>query len=275
MAPGPGPFAVFAPTNAAFAALPPGVLANLLLPGNKAQLVDILTYHVVPGTPRFHQNMQPDMLTTVEGGIITVSWQKCGGGNRHYCFFLTYGTKKVKTRLPGGESHVTSTPATNGAVYAITNVLIPPAPNNKTIVDLAVATPDLSTLVVALKAGGLVDTLNGPGPFTVFAPTNEAFAALPPGTLATLLLPQNKAQLVDILTYHVVAGKYNAKDLHNGEMLTTVEGKNVTVTLFPGRSVEINKAIVIKADVDAVNGVVHIINGVLLPPAATPIRRLH
>ena len=156
--------------------------------------------------------MQPEKLETLYvaepgvNGILTVTWEKCGGGRRLYCFELKYG-KRQSTRLPGGEAHVESTPASNGRIYAINDVLIPPA-RPGSIAEIAAAVPDLSTLVIALRAGGLVGTLNGTGPFTVFAPSNEAFAALPAGTLQTLLLPQNKAQLVDILTYHVVAGTY-------------------------------------------------------------------
>merc|ERR1712195_259483 len=134
----------------------------------------------------------------------------------------------------------------------------------QTIVDLAVATPDLSTLVAALKAGGLVDTLSGKGPFTVFAPTNEAFAALPAGTLANLLKPENKAQLVDLLTYHVVSGDVHAKDITDMEMIKTVEGKNVTARVTSG-GILINSAKGVTADVDASNGVIHIIDAVLMP----------
>lgn len=133
-----------------------------------------------------------------------------------------------------------------------------------TIAQLATATPDLSTLVAALQAGSLVDTLNTPGPFTVFAPTNEAFDALPAGTVANLLKPQNKPQLVDILTYHVVQGNVQAKDLKDGQMVTTVEGKKLTVRIAGG-AVFINSAKVTTADVEASNGVVHIIDAVLLP----------
>ena len=147
-----------------------------------------------------------------------------------------------------------------------------PAPGGKTIVDLAVATPDLSTLVTALKAGGLVGTLSGQGPFTVFAPTNEAFTALPNGVLANLLKPENKAKLDDVLTYHVVAGTVRAEDLKDGEKLRTLEGKELTVRLS-GKEVLINSAKVTTADVNASNGVVHIIDEVLLPaggPAPPP-----
>jgi len=143
-------------------------------------------------------------------------------------------------------------------------VLTPPAAPG-TIVDIAAGSKDLTTLVAALKAGSLIDTLNSTySTFTVFAPTNEAFANLPAGVLTNLLLPQNKEKLVDVLTYHVVKGKYLAGNLTNGETLTTIEGKKVTVTLS-AQGVQINKANVLTADVAACNGVVHIIGGVLLP----------
>jgi uncharacterized surface protein with fasciclin (FAS1) repeats len=146
-----------------------------------------------------------------------------------------------------------------------------PAPPTKTIVDLAIATPELSTLLAALKAGGLVATLSGAGPFTVFAPTNEAFAALPSGALATLLKPENKAKLVEILTYHVVSADVQAETLEDGQLLKTVEGESVTVRLA-ARTILINSAIVTTANVEASNGVVHIIDGVLLPsPLKQPV----
>merc|ERR1719183_2888700 len=173
--------------------------------------------------------------------------------------------------------------ATNGVVHIIDHVLIPHclddfvqfAMAGKTVVDLAVATPDLSTLVTAVKAAGLVDTLSGKGPFTVFAPTNEAFAKLPKATLASLLKPENKQQLVDILTYHVVVGAaVYAKDLTNNEQIKTVEGKAVTAHVS-GTTVKINDATVTTANVAASNGVVHIIDTVLLPPSAPAQSECH
>ncbi|WP_415837133.1 fasciclin domain-containing protein [Sphingomonas sp. IC4-52] len=149
---------------------------------------------------------------------------------------------------------------------------------SRTIVENAAALPDLSKLVAAVKAAGLVDTLSGPGPFTVFAPTNAAFDALPPGTVDTLLKPANKAQLSSVLTYHVVAGKVTAADLARQiragggiATLTTVQGaklkasmsgSNVMITDAAGGS-----ATVTTADVPQSNGVVHVINKVLLPSA--------
>ena len=135
---------------------------------------------------------------------------------------------------------------------------------SSTIVDIAVADPDLSTLVTALKAANLVDTLSGTGPFTVFAPTNEAFNKVPAAIRARLLDPKNVKELADILTYHVAAGSVHAKDLKNGESIKTVEGKDVRVHLL-GKRVFINRSQVTKADIDASNGVIHIIDELLIP----------
>lgn len=132
------------------------------------------------------------------------------------------------------------------------------------IVDLAIQTEFLSTLVAAVKAGELVDVLKGDGPFTVFAPTNEAFAKLPAGTVDSLLLPENKAQLVAVLTYHVVAGKVYSKDLSDGMTATTVQGGDVTITLKDGKAM-VNNATVTTADIEASNGVIHVIDTVIIP----------
>ncbi|MEM0996457.1 MAG: fasciclin domain-containing protein [Bacteroidota bacterium] len=138
--------------------------------------------------------------------------------------------------------------------------------HSKDIIDLAVGTDVLSTLVAAVKAADLVSTLKGDGPFTVFAPTNDAFNALPKGTVANLLKPENKDQLVNILTYHVVPGKILSTDLGDGQRAATVQGSKVKVTLTEG-GVLIDNARVINADVTASNGVVHVIDRVILPPA--------
>lgn len=132
------------------------------------------------------------------------------------------------------------------------------------IVDVAADTPDLSTLVEAVTAAGLAETLQGEGPFTVFAPTNEAFDALPAGELDRLLKPANNAELAKILKYHVVSGEIMSSDLTNGQKAKTVEGGTLTVTIN-GKTVKVNDATVVKADVPASNGVVHVIDRVLLP----------
>ena len=132
------------------------------------------------------------------------------------------------------------------------------------IVDTAVGAGSFGTLVAAVQAAGLVETLKGDGPFTVFAPTDEAFAALPDGTVDDLLKPENKDKLVAILTYHVVPGKVLSTDLSDGMMAKTVEGSEITVDLDNG--VMINDANVVTADVAADNGVIHVIDKVIMPP---------
>ena len=134
---------------------------------------------------------------------------------------------------------------------------------SKDIVDTAASAGSFGTLLAAAEAAGLVDTLKGEGPFTVFAPTDEAFAALPEGTVETLLKPENKDQLVSILTYHVVPGKVMSTDLQDDMEAPTVQGASVTIDLDNGVMVE--EATVTQADIDASNGVIHVIDKVILP----------
>jgi len=165
---------------------------------------------------------------------------------------------------------LTACGTTSSSSSASPMVSSPPAMPAATqnIVQIAAANTDLSTLVAAVKAAGLADTLSGAGPFTVFAPTNEAFAALPAGTLDSLLKPENKSTLTSILTYHVVSGSVFAKDIKAGGVIT-VNGAKFTVSIDNG-SVFItdgkgNKAKIVKTDISATNGVVHVIDAVLLP----------
>ena len=139
---------------------------------------------------------------------------------------------------------------------------------SKDIVDTAVAAGSFNTLAAALKAAGLVDALKGDGPFTVFAPTDEAFAKLPKGTVETLLKPENKSKLVDILTYHVVSGSVPAKTAVTLSKATALNKKAISLGL-KGDSLYLNgSAKVIKADVNASNGVIHVLDNVILPPAS-------
>jgi uncharacterized surface protein with fasciclin (FAS1) repeats len=134
------------------------------------------------------------------------------------------------------------------------------------IVETAVSAGQFETLAAALEAAGLVETLKGPGPFTVFAPTDEAFAKLPEGTIDTLLQPENKEQLIAILTYHVVPGEVMAAEVSELEQAETVNGKTLDVSTADG-AVKINDATVTAADVMATNGVIHVIDSVVLPPS--------
>ena len=133
-----------------------------------------------------------------------------------------------------------------------------------TIVEIAVGNPDFSTLVAALQEAELVDALSGEGPFTVFAPTNEAFANLPAGTLEMLLLPENKDKLVAILTYHVVSGKVMAADVLTLTEATTLEGDTIAISTSEA-GVMVDDANVVATDIEASNGVLHVINAVIVP----------
>lgn len=136
----------------------------------------------------------------------------------------------------------------------------------KDIVETAVAAGSFKTLAKALEAADLVNTLKGTGPFTVFAPTDDAFAKLPSGTLEDLLKPENKAKLQAVLTYHVVPGKVMAADVTKKTAAKTVEGSDVRIAVRDG-SVRVNDALVVKTDIAASNGVIHVIDSVILPPA--------
>ena len=138
---------------------------------------------------------------------------------------------------------------------------------SKDIVDTAVAAGDFNTLVAAVKAAGLVDTLKGDGPFTVFAPTDAAFAKLPEGTLDMLLKPENKDKLAGILTYHVVSGKVKAKDVVTLSSATTVQGDDVSIMVKDGSVILNGNSTVIKTDIKTSNGVIHEIDTVIMPPS--------
>jgi len=150
------------------------------------------------------------------------------------------------------------------ATTALAGPAFAEAHGGMTVVETAVEAGTFTTLVAAVEAAGLVETLSGEGPFTVFAPTDEAFAALPEGTVESLLMEENRDQLVSILTYHVVPGAVMSGDLSDGMTAATVEGSDITITL--GDSVMVNDATVTAADIEASNGVIHVIDSVIMPP---------
>ncbi|MBW1296923.1 fasciclin domain-containing protein [Aquimarina litoralis] len=228
---GDGPFTVFAPTNDAFAALDE-------IPGGDA-LTEVLLYHVAAGKFSAEDLIAGQTVTTVQGDEVTI--EMVDGE-----VFLNGSIKVLLADIE----------ASNGIVHVIDGVLLLPA-DLQSIVEIAVATPELSTLVGALQAANLVDTLNGEGPFTVFAPTNDAFAALD-------AIPDGDA-LTEVLLYHVAAGKFSAEDLIAGQTVTTVQGDQVSIEMIDGE-VFLNGSIkVLLADIEASNGIVHVINGVLIP----------
>jgi uncharacterized surface protein with fasciclin (FAS1) repeats len=258
----PGPFTVFAPTNEAFGALPEGTLDSLLKPENKAQLADILTFHVLPSQVLSTDLKTYQRVATVEGKHLDVIKSQKG-------VHVGADIKSLK-KVVGADNL-----ASNGVAHIIDGVMLPPShlgADKPNIVELAQSVDDLSTLVTAVVAADLADTLSSPGPFTVFAPTNEAFGALPEGTLDSLLKPENKAQLADILTFHVLPEQVLSTDLKQYQRVATVEGKHLDVIkshqgVFVGADIKSLKQVT-GADNLASNGVAHIIDGVMLPPAA-------
>ena len=240
-----GPFTVFAPTDDAFKKLPAGTVESLLKPENKDKLISILKFHVVAGNVMAADVVKLSSAKTIQGESIKIM-VKDGK------VFLNGTTQVVKTDVS----------ASNGTIHVIDSVLIPSM--KKDIVDTAVSTNMFNTLVAAVKAAGLVDTLKGDGPFTVLAPTDEAFAKLPAGTVENLLKPENKDMLVKILTYHVISGDVRAETVMTLKSAKTVQGQEVYIKTKKGK-VMINGAKVVKADVEASNGVIHVIDTVLMP----------
>jgi transforming growth factor-beta-induced protein len=249
-----GPLTVFAPTDEAFASLPEGTLDELLKPESKQALTDILLYHVVDGKVMAADVAALTSATTLLGKDVAV---KTDMGNVY---------------INDAQVILTDIETSNGVIHVIDSVLLPPAEEEAsmgamgTIVDVAAADGRFQTLLAAAGAAGLAETLSGEGPLTVFAPTDEAFAKLPAGTVEGLLEPDAKQQLTDILLYHVVDGKVMAADVVGLTSAPTVLGKDISISIKDGK-VFLNDTIeVIITDIEASNGVIHVIDGVLLPP---------
>lgn len=249
---GEGPFTVFAPTDDAFAKLPADTIDQLL--SDTENLSKVLLYHVVPGQVMASDVTDGLTVETLEGSPLT--------------FTVSDGVVKVNDAV------VTTTDikAANGVIHVIDTVILPPAvevpaagegdATAQDIVDTAVAAGQFNTLVTAVQAAGLVDALKGEGPFTLFAPTDDAFAKLPAETLQALLAdPQ---ALGNILLYHVIPGAIMAADVANGMSAGTLQGSPVTFSVQDG-AVKINDAVIVATDIKASNGVIHVIDSVILP----------
>jgi uncharacterized surface protein with fasciclin (FAS1) repeats len=240
---GNGPFTVFAPTDAAFAALPAGLLDTLLAnPGGF--LTEILLYHVVGANALSTSLTNGQMIETLNGQKIEVTINDDG------------------VFINGAKVTTADVVADNGVVHVIDAVLVP-AEIPATVVDIIVGSEDHTTLEAAVIAADLAGTLSGDGPFTVFAPTDAAFAALPAGLLDTLLADPG-GFLTEILLYHVVGANALSTSLTNGQMIETLNGQKIEVTINDD-GVFINGAKVTAADIVAKNGVVHVIDAVLVP----------
>jgi len=244
---GDGPFTVFAPTDDAFAALPAELL-NALLNDPQGSLTNVLLYHVLAAEVLSTDLMDGMTATTLLGADITVSINNDG------------------VFINDAQVTVADIQTDNGVVHVIDAVLIPPPPS---VVEIIASSPVHNILETAVLAAGLETALSGEGPFTVFAPTDFAFAALPDGTIDALLAdPQGI--LTDILLYHVAGANALSTDLSDGQTITTLNGKDVTVTIN-SNGVFINDAQVVFADIVASNGVVHVIDAVLTPPTTTVV----
>jgi len=255
-----GPYTVFAPTDDAFAALPSGLVECLVKPENKNPLTSILLYHVVNGHVLSSDLSDGQVVETLNGEDVVVD--------------LSSGVK-INTS-PVSSADIL---ASNGVIHVIDSVLVPPSvdveaflatcngapePDLPDIVETAVAAGSFNTLATALTAAELVGALSAPnGPYTVFAPTDDAFAALPSGLVECLVKPENKDPLTYILLYHVVNGQVLSSDLSDGQVVETLSGEDAIVDLSSG--VMIDSSNVLSADILTSNGVIHVIDSVLVP----------
>jgi len=230
---GKGPFTVFAPTDGAFDAFEaknPGVLAKL----SKAELADVLKYHVVAGTAAMSGDLKDEQaLVTLLGSPVLID--------------TTGGVKVADAKVTAADVK-----ASNGVIHVIDKIILPPQDD---IVTTAIAAGTFTSLAGALTSAGLVETLQGPGPFTVFAPTDAAFAKL-------AAVPTGDA-LKKVLLYHVVSGAVGSGDLTPGMVPTLLDGKSVAVDLKSG--VKINMSMVTAANIITKNGVIHVVDSVLIP----------
>ncbi|MDX1645768.1 MAG: fasciclin domain-containing protein, partial [Longimicrobiales bacterium] len=242
-----GPFTVFAPANAGFENLGPLTVQNLLDPANQAILKDVLQYHVIAGDIRSTDLSDGQTATTLEGGEVT--------------FDLSGATPQIN----GVNITVTDIVTENGVIHIIDDVLT----QSMDIVQRATITPPTGTLVAAIEAASansstdVASVLSGPGPYTVFAPLDDAFAALGSDRLDVLLDPANADLLAKILTYHVVPGDIRSSDLSDGQTVTTLEGSELTFDLSDPTRPKVNGINLNTTDIVTENGVIHLVEGVL------------
>ena len=246
-----GPFTVFAPTDAAFAKLPEGTIESLLERKNRGKLAAILKYHVIPGRVSAREAINLRRGTTLNGQQLDLRFED---GQ------LTVDGARVIQADIG---------CANGVIHVIDRVMLP---SSDDIVAAATKAGSFKTLAAALKAAGLVEALQGDGPFTVFAPTDDAFAKLPRGTVESLLEPGNRARLQAILKYHVIPGRLTASQALEAGSARTLQGESLQLRLSDG-GLKVNDAGIVSIDLDTSNGVIHVIDSVLIPdklPATQP-----
>ncbi len=238
-----GPFTVFAPTDEAFARLPDGTLESLLKPENKDKLAAILTYHVAPG-----KLSASDVTRT--SGAVSANGQ-----------WLGFKSSDGKVMVDSATVVAADIKCANGVIHVIDRVVLPEQQN---IVQVAAGAKTFNTLLKAATSAGLAGALQSDGPFTVFAPTDEAFAKLPAGTLENLLKPENKQQLATIIKYHVIPGRVYSPAAMKANDAGTLADQNVRFTR-KDNALYVDKARIVATDIDASNGVIHVINAVMIP----------
>ena len=240
-----GPFTVFAPTDEAFGKLPTGVVSSLLKPENSEELGNILKYHVLAGSVRLAGALEAKDAKTITGESISV----------------TFSDGKIKVN----ESTLINSDiqCSNGTIHVIDSVLLPPRPETD-LVAIAKRSGKFNTLLAAVQAAGLSDTLSGASEITILAPTDEAFSKLPEGTLESLLKPGNKKTLQKILAMHVLNGKVSAGDALNAKKAVSFSGEPLTFKVEDGL-LKVNSSTIVSTDIVADNGVIHVIDSVLLP----------
>jgi uncharacterized surface protein with fasciclin (FAS1) repeats len=245
---GPGPYTVFAPTDEAFAKLPKEQLDAVL--GDKDKLTALLTYHVVPGSVKASDVVKMTSAKTVNGKDLAI---KVDGS---------------MVRINGASVTSTDLEASNGVIHVVDTVLMPeePKPAVPDLVQTAMDAKSFTTLTDLLTKAGLVDTLKGPGPFTVFAPTDDAFKKVPKKTMDEL--GKDTEKLKGVLTYHVVEGKVLAADVGAMKTAKTVQGGEIKIKADAKGVTLDGKTKVVKTDIVAGNGVIHVIDSVLMPPKA-------
>ena len=247
---GDGPFTVFAPTNEAFAKLPKATVNDLLKPQNREQLTTLLTHHVLPGKNDLADALKNGSLTTLQGDPVQVSFSD------------------GQVRVNDAAISVANILYSNGIVHLIDSVLTPATPPVKTLLQTATAVGSFKTLLAAVDAAGLSEALESQGPLTLFAPTDAAFKALPDGTLDTLLRAENRAELMSLLKYHTIEGRVGAGRALTTGSATTLDGRDITFTIKNGLF-QVNNSTILKADINCANGVIHVLDSVLLAPSAS------
>ncbi len=257
---GTGPFTVFAPTDAAFNKLPSGTVEELLKPENKDLLTNILKYHVSDKKMMAKDITSMTSITMLNGETANIE------------------VKGNKVSIDGADIIITDIETSNGIIHVIDTIMVPgvdikpPAlmdkkeisTADKDIIDTAIADGNFKTFITAVEAAGLKDTLKAAGPFTVFVPSDKAFAKLPKGTLEDLLKPENKDKLIDILKYHVADKKLMATDVSSMSSLQMLNGKTAEISI-KNKKIDIDGANISSTDIMASNGVIHVIDDLMMP----------